>query len=1004
MKATAINEQAANLQRVLNIRYGLSGLLTELDGEVDQNFKMVVPNGKKYTIKISPADTDPAALDFQISLLEHLAAKDLHLDLPMVTKARNGEMVCDLEGKWLRVYEWVDGRMLSQVNPRSDRLLESWGSTAAQLVKSLQDFDHPYAHRVYKWDPSKALHARRHLTHIEPSYRPLANYFWDLFEEQAVPRLPFLRMGVNYNDAHEHNLLVNGEPPYDAVTGVIDFGDAVYTHTINEAAIACAYAMMYFPDPLAAAMKVVAGFHQTMALTQEELEVLYPLIGARLMLTVAIAAHNRSIDPDQQYLTISEQPAWDLLEKMKTISPQLAHFHFRSVCNLKACPKQSWFDEWVQKAEVSPVIQTKGRELVQLDLSIGSLELGLEQSYHNQAALQNKITEMVGELTHNLGVGGYNEVRPFYSTEAYRVSGNHGAKWRTVHLGLDIWDSANVAVYAPLNGMVHAVSNNVGERNYGPTIILRHNIDHETHFYTLYGHLSVASLDLVEVNQMVQAGDQIGTLGAAPENGNWPPHLHFQIILDLLDFHDDFPGVAFPNERNTWLSICPNPTLLFPGLAPVPVRRDADEILQLRKKYLGHNLSISYRSPLHIVRGAGQFLFDANGRRYLDTVNNVPHVGHQHPRIVTAAQKQLAVLNTNTRYLHDNIVQYAESLLKTFPPELCVVYFVNSGSEANELAMRLVKNHTQSEEMIAVEVGYHGNTQHCVGISSYKFDGTGGQGAPPSTHVVPIPDTYRGMYRDEDAGQNYAAFVEEKLQMLGQSGKQIAGFICESIMSCGGQIVLPSNYLKHAYAAVRAAGGLCIADEVQVGFGRVGEAFWGFELQGVTPDVVTLGKPIGNGHPLGAVITTRDIAQTFDNGMEYFNTFGGNPVSCAIGLEVLNVIKEEKLQEQTHLMGQYLLKELHHLQTRYPIIGDVRGKGLFLGIELVRDQQLLEPADLEADYLINRMRQRGILMSTDGPYHNVIKIKPPLCFNRKDADFLIENLELVLSENALAIK
>ncbi|MCL4115894.1 UNVERIFIED_CONTAM: hypothetical protein GTU68_053517 [Idotea baltica] len=474
-------------------------------------------------------------------------------------------------------------------------------------------------------------------------------------------------------------------------------------------------------------------------------------------------------------------------------------------------------------------------------------------------------------------------------------------------------------------------------------------------------------------------------------------------MLDDLGLQGDFPGVAFPHERNTWLSLCPDPRLLIIQLEEYDDQNKSNglsEILEIRKDNLGPSLSISYDRPLHIVRGYGQYLFDIDGRRYLDTANNVAHVGHEHPRVVKMAQQQMGILNTNTRYLHENITSFAKTLLDKFPPALCVVHFVNSGSEANELAIRMSKTYSGYKDMIAIEVGYHGNTGACIDVSSYKFKGKGGNGAPEHTHILPIPDTYRGIHKDADnPGEVYSNYVEGVIKNIQEKGRGVAGFIGESIISCGGQVVLPEGYLERIYKSVRAAGGLCIADEVQVGFGRVGSHFWGFELQGVIPDIVTMGKPIGNGHGLAAVVTTRTVADAFANGMEYFNTFGGNPVSCAIGLEVLRVIEEEDLQNNAAEVGSYLKEELEELQREFQIIGDVRGAGLFLGFELVRDRDSLEPADLEASYLANRMRGRGILMSTDGPYHNVIKIKPPMVFSKPNVDFLVENLRSVLRED-----
>ncbi|MFO7538969.1 MAG: aminotransferase class III-fold pyridoxal phosphate-dependent enzyme, partial [Chloroflexota bacterium] len=410
--------------------------------------------------------------------------------------------------------------------------------------------------------------------------------------------------------------------------------------------------------------------------------------------------------------------------------------------------------------------------------------------------------------------------------------------------------------------------------------------------------------------------------------------------------------------------------------------------------YLGPMLSLSYQEPLHIVRGEGQYLYDVRGRPYLDMVNNVAHVGHSHPRVVAALAAQARLLNTNTRYLHETILSYAERLTATLPPPLSVCFFVNSGSEANDLALRLARTHTSRQEIIVVDGAYHGNLTSLIEISPYKFNGPGGQGAPDHVHVSPMPDPYRGPYGADGAA--YAQAVAQIVTKMGQQRKQPAAFICESLLSCGGQIVLPDGYLAAVYAAVHAAGGVTIADEVQVGLGRVGSHFWGFQTQGIVPDIVTMGKPMGNGHPLAAVVTTPEIAASFDTGMEYFNTYGGNPVSCAVGTAVLDVIEEEGLQAHAAEIGRYLLAQLAPLQEACPLIGDIRGRGLFLGLELVGDRQTRAPAAVEAGAIVEHMKEEGILLSTDGPLHNVIKIKPPLPFNRENADFFVERLRKVL--------
>ncbi len=426
------------------------------------------------------------------------------------------------------------------------------------------------------------------------------------------------------------------------------------------------------------------------------------------------------------------------------------------------------------------------------------------------------------------------------------------------------------------------------------------------------------------------------------------------------------------------------------------VGRSPADLVEGRKRVLSPSLSLSYPDPVKIVRGRGAYLYDEDGHRYLDMVNNVCHVGHCHPQVVAAGQQQMADLNTNTRYLHDGIVGYAERLLATFPEPLSVIMFVNSGSEANELALRLARTHTGCEEVLVVDGAYHGNTQACIDISPYKFDGAGGGGRKPWIRVVDVPDAYRGVHRGwtEETGVRYA---EDAAAIIAQRD-QPAAYICESLQGVGGQVVMPPGYLDGVYRAVRSLGGVCIADEVQVGFGRVGACWWGFQTQEVVPDIVTLGKPMGNGHPLAACVTTREIADSFANGMEYFNTYGGNPVSCAIGSAVLDVIEQEQLIQHARDVGTTMLTRLRVLQERFPAIGDVRGMGLFLGIELVKDRRDLTPAATLARHIVETARKQRILLSAEGPHHNVIKIKPPMVFGHDEAEMFLDFLEGVLMD------
>jgi ethanolamine-phosphate phospho-lyase len=432
------------------------------------------------------------------------------------------------------------------------------------------------------------------------------------------------------------------------------------------------------------------------------------------------------------------------------------------------------------------------------------------------------------------------------------------------------------------------------------------------------------------------------------------------------------------------------------------------ETLQLRQKYIGASCKLFFKAdPLKIVHASGQYMFDEEENRYLDCINNVAHVGHCHPDVVAAGYHQMALLNTNNRFLHDNIVLLAEKLTATFPPPLSVCYFVNSGSEANDLALRLARAHTHAEDAIVLDHAYHGHTTTVIELSPYKFNSHGGEGKKPWVHVAPSPDVYRGKHRldscdaGKDLGQLYADDVKQLIDRAHSDGRRIAAFYAESLQSCGGQVIPPAGYLDKVYRYVHEAGGVCIADEVQVGFGRVGTHWWAFQLQGedVIPDIVTLGKPMGNGHPISAVITTQEIANSFAaTGMEYFNTYGGNPVSCGIALAVLDVIEKDKLLENAQTVGSYLVDRMKQLQLKHKLIGDIRGCGLFVGVELVTDRETREPATTEAEQVIYRMKQEHVLLSADGPNRNVLKFKPPMCFSAVDVDEVFTKLDLILSE------
>lgn len=758
------------IARIAKSEYGLEVNVKALNGYEEDNFLMTADSGEKWILKVASEKQGRWEVEGQVSMMSYLSGTSLAGRFPEVKPNLGGALLTTLtkneEVFFVRVLTFMEGTFWYQCEGHTPELLKSLGRFLGGMDKALEGFVHQGLHRYLSWDLNNGRDALREIIFIQdPHKRRIADYFLLQFETAVLPQLSELRRSVIHNDVNDYNILTNNEE----VSGLIDFGDAVYTATIHNLAIACTYAILYQPDPLKAAALVVEAYHQEHPLTTVEIEVLYYLIATRLSISVARSAFNAAQQSKNEHHFLTEEAAWSLLEKWIRINPLYAADLFRRCCGFE--------------------------------------------------------------------------------------------------------------------GIIHRED------------------DHAT-------------------------------------------------------------------------------------------------LLSSRHKYVGRNLSISYNTPLKIQQGALQYLYDDKGDTYIDCVNNVSHIGHNHPVLVRAMQKQIATLNTNTRYLHDGIVEYAKALTGMLPDKLKVCYFVNSGSEANDLAIRMARHFTKRNDIMVLDHAYHGTSTLAIEMSPYKFDSKGGSGQKPYIHKLESPDLYRGRlkYTDQNAGEGYAASVSDMLESLRVKSVEVAAFICETLLGVGGQIPLPDGYLKNVYEHVRSYGGVCIADEVQVGFGRVGEKFWGFELQGVVPDIVVMGKPIGNGHPLAAVVVTEEIAEAFDNGLEYFNTFGGNPVSMVTGLTVLKVINEERLQQHALVTGNYLMDLFRKLGEKHVLIGDVRGHGLFIGVELVKDLETREPAVPEIDIIVELMKQRGFLLSTDGPLHNVLKIKPPLVFSKQNAKDLATNLDEVLAE------
>ncbi len=832
----------------------------------------------------------------------------------------------------MRVLSWLPGTPWAALDEHGPDLLASLGRTVARVDRALAGFEHPALPGRRRWNMVAAGDLANDAG--GDAAEVLAR-----FTAGVLPRLRRLPAQPIHNDANEHNVLVDG----GEVRGLIDFGDLCLAPRACGLAVACAYAMAALPVPERQIAALVAGYHEVAPLAPEELALLPDLIRTRLAMSIAMAARQRREQPGNDYLLVSQEAVAALLRRLGTVPRELEHLRIRAACGYEAVPHARAVRAFLQTAEAGPVCDPPVRDAPVVDFS------GTDPP--PPAAMP--------------ALGRYLEHRSVYDSDAFATE--LPGERRTLHLGVDVFLDAGEPVRAPLDGVVRDSAFRDAPRDYGGVLLLDHRTPDGTAFHTLYGHLGP---DLPAPGTRVARGDAIGRLGAEHENGGWAPHLHLQLLTTDLGEGCAVHGVGTLAERDMWESISPDPNLLLgiPGGIRADPPRPTPELRAARRSSLSHALSVSYAEPLRIVRGEGAHLYDEHGAEYLDLVNNVCHVGHAHPRVVEAAAEQMARLNTNTRYLHDLLVTYARRLAATLPDPLSVVFLVNSGSEANDLALRLARAHTGARDVLVLDHAYHGNLGSLIEISPYKFAGPGGAGRPEHVHVCALPRS---------------AADAEDVRRHAQSTPP-AAFIAESLPGVAGQVVLPDGYLEAAYAHARAAGAVCIADEVQVGFGRVGSAFWGFELGGVVPDVVTLGKPIGNGHPIGAVVTTPAIARSFETGMEYFNTFGGNPVSCAAALAVLDVIADERLQAHALRLGAELMRGLRELASRHPQVTDVRGAGLFIGVELATAEV--------AAAAVEHARRDHVLLSTDGPLRNVLKIKPPLAIGDADAGRFLDVL------------
>jgi 4-aminobutyrate aminotransferase-like enzyme/Ser/Thr protein kinase RdoA (MazF antagonist) len=920
-------------------------------------------------------------VDFQTRALLHIAGVDASLPVSQVVPAADGapsRWVVGPDGRRsiVRLLTFLPGQLLEHTFPTPE-LLRDIGATTARLARALRGFFHPAARHDLLWDLLQIPRLREHTRHIqEREKRRLVEHTLADFEDRVLPQLRGMRAQIIHNDVSCHNTLVDPVSG-DRVTGVIDFGDMIHAPLVNDIAVPVAELMAGQPDRLGAAMEIVAGYHSVERFTEDEIRVAFDLATARAAMSLTVAAWREKDHPENiDYITGGNAGFSEALEWLAARDKGFAHACLRHACGLPAAPNALAVNCWLQAhgATAGPL----------LDLDLAAARKRVLPN-GNAATASDGTLHPDGEVAiaaHGCETACGGRTAPPSSCCDEEAC--------TVHLGIDLYAPAGTPVFSPLDATLHGIFDGEATGD-SATVILEHAPEAGVRFYSVYRSLQPADL---QPGQPLGRGERLGEVGDAD-----PPHLHFQLATTLLAATAPPPTCCEPSKQAVWKSFCPDPNALLgiPREAFEPQHESVERLLERRALLLGPALEIFYDRPVHTVRASGVRLIDASGRAYIDAYNNVPQVGHCHPAVVEALTRQAATLNTNTRYLFASVLDYAERLTATLPEGLSVCMFLNSGSEANDLAWRVAKAHTGHDGAIVLRDAYHGITDAIFHLSPSEIR----EDADIAPHVatIPAPDDYRGPHRrgEPDLGARYAAYVDEAIEALRGRGHAPAAFYIDPGLMSSGVLDAPEGYLPAVFARVRAAGGLCVTDEVQSGFGRMGTHLWGFGALGGLPDVVTLGKPIGNGHPIAALVTRPEILRSLTQRSDVFSTFGGNPVACAVGLAVLDVLEREGLRENALRVGAHLKAGLQKLAARHPLIGDVRGSGLIIGVELVRDRESLEPAGREAHDVMNRMREEGVLVGLSGMHGNVLKIRPALAFSEMDAERLLDALDRALA-------
>ncbi len=933
----------------------------DLGSHQDRNF-LVIGDRARHVLKVANTAIAAQALDAQNAAM--LALADLPVRTPAPQTSVHGRLreVVALAGHEhsVRLLTYVPGTPMTTAGYLAPVSARAFGALAGQVSAALAGFSHPGAATATQWDVRRAPAVVAALVDtLEPDLaarvRALSSEAGAVLAELAEE----LPEQVIHGDITDFNVVA--DPGTDArlvPAGIIDFGDLTRTWRAAEAAVTvCALLVKDLRAPLRMAGDVLAGFLTAQPLTADEVEAIWPMVAARACAGLVSTTAQLQREPQNAYLHENLAVDRAVFEAVAALPLPLGTLAMRRAAGLPAPAP-------VVLPLAEPMLATvPGAEL---DLTCTSPLLD-EGTWADPARLRAALA----------GADARGGVIPYGQAHPHRAQANSLVEPATVHLGVDVLLPRGTTVRAPWSG-------HVGPGDPGTSRLIG------TGGWDLVLGGAAALLPL---GSTVAPGAALAEVTTSRDPA-LPDHLHVQVVRTWLAA----PTHAPASLAELWAQLSPDPSVLL-GLRPAPPAEDPAALLARRGSVLASVQEHYYADPPRIERGWRHHLIDTTGRVHLDGINNVTVLGHSHPAVADAVDRALRTLNTNSRFHYAAQVEFAEMLLATMPDELDRVFLLATGSETVDLALRLARVHTSARDTIALRTAYHGWTTAADEVSSALMDNPRALGTRPGwIHLAEPPNLYRGPHRGPDAGRLYAEDVRRILADLAGSARRPAAFICETLNGNAGGIELPDGYLAEVYAAVRAAGGVVIADEVQVGYGRLGSHFWGFQMHGVVPDIVCLAKATGNGYPVSAVVCTREIAESFAAEGSLFASMGGTPAGSAAAIATLRTILDEDLMGNAARMGARLRTGLEALVARHPMAGAVHGRGLYLGLELVTDPESRAPATEATDALCDRLLDLGVVMAATGDHMNVLKIKPPLCIDAAGVDFLLAALDVAFTE------